>query len=136
MRTALPAAVVLVLALAGCSNPPEQPSAAASSPPPAGPAVVPRGTNGEQACAEIKRANALHGVDDPQLDTLAAVGYAATLSGSASIAIPGQLLVDAGRLAQAAAGQESEWRLRLGAATRAIELETACITAGYYPPPG
>lgn len=128
-------AVLSVLLLAGCGGsadkppaavPPSPTALATPSPtwsPPADPAGV-------RACDAIKKANASNAFDQ-DLTKAAAIAADGFQSSNTGVKVNAQLLDIAVRGAQA--GSDPLAKIKLG--TAAINLETACTTAGYYPKP-
>lgn len=132
-------AVLSLLLLAGCGGSADKPPAAVPPSPTALAAPSPTwrppaDSAGVRACEAVKKANAA-GAFDPDVTALQAAGDAGKSSSNDSVRISSGLLAGAAQIAAAAKGQsdESVTKIRLG--TAALDLETACTRAGYYPKP-
>lgn len=95
--------------------------------PPADPAGV-------RACDAVKKANA-GGAFDPDVAALQAAGDAGQSSSNDSVRISSGLLAATAKIAAAAKGQSDEAVTKIRLGTAALDLETACTRAGYYPKP-
>jgi hypothetical protein len=136
MRGVLLCAALLLTACDSGTDPTAAPSAAgpttAATPsptwkPPADPAGV-------RACDAVKKANAANAFE-PEVAALQGAGEAGKGSTNNSVRISSGLLASAAQLAVAANGQSDEPVMKIRLGTAALNLETACMTAGYYPKP-
>ncbi|WP_157779122.1 hypothetical protein [Micromonospora sp. WMMA2032] len=129
----LPAAAVLVaLALAGCSNDSPEPAAAPTSSPPATAAAASPAASGPdvyavKACKRV--ADALD-ADGDTLDEMAAAAYEAQQSSEQKLVRAGAAFGERVKLAEAAQGAGDEAVMEANAAAAALTFTGVCAEVG------